>query len=84
MLMKSLLFPVTRQDKALSQAYFNKTESPKPKEAKEVESTTLSEQEIQSYIDILLEASPPTPKQQGGTDLTRKILEERFGIKTKA
>lgn len=59
MLMKSLLFPATRQDKTLSQSYFNKTVSPKPKEAKEVESTKLSAEEIQHYVDILLEASKP-------------------------
>ena len=74
MLTKSLLFPVTRQDKALSQAYFNKTESPKPKEAKEVESTKLSADEIQHYVDILLEASKPAEI----VDLTKQILLKRF------
>jgi len=74
MLTKSLLFPVTRQDKALSQAYFNKTESPKPKEAIEVKSTKLSADEIQHYVDILLEASKPAES----VDLTKQILLKRF------
>ena len=74
MLMKSLLFPVTRQDKALSQAYFNKTESPKPKEAKEVESKKLSAEEIQHYVDILLEASKPAES----IDHTMQILLKKF------
>ena len=74
MLMKSLLFPVTRQDKALSQAYFNKTESPKPKEAKEVESKKLSAEEIQHYVDILLAASKPAES----IDHTMQILLKKF------
>lgn len=74
MLTKSLLFPVTRQDKALSQAYFNKTKSPKPKEAKEVESTKLSADEIQHYVDILLEASKPAES----IDHTMQILLRKF------
>jgi hypothetical protein len=74
MLTKSLLFPVTRQDKALSQAYFNKTESPKPKEAIEVKSTKLSADEIQHYVDILLEASKPAES----IDHTMQILLRKF------
>ena len=74
MLTKSLLFPVTRQDKALSQAYFNKTESPKPKAAKEVEPKKLSADEIQHYVDILLEASKPVES----VDLTKQILLKKF------
>lgn len=82
-MMKNVLFPKTREEKLLSAQYFSKTaRSTKPAEP-EV-STKLSEDEIQSYIDILLEASPPTHKGQGGTDFTRKILEERYGIKTNA
>lgn len=82
-MMKNVLFPKTREEKLLSTKYFSKTaKATKPAEP-EV-STKLSEDEIQSYIDILLEASPPTPKGQGGTDFTRKILEERYGIKTNA
>lgn len=77
MIKKSLLFPVSRQDKALSQAYFNKI-TPKPKETEEVK-TTLSAEELQFYIDILLEASPPKSEQEK-TDHTRRILIERFGI----
>lgn len=74
MVRKSLLFPTTRQDKALSKAYFDKTESPKPKEAKEVEPTKLSAEEIQHYVDILLEASKPAES----VDLTMQILLKRF------
>lgn len=82
-MMNNVLFPKTREEKLLSTQYFSKTaKSIKPAEP-EV-STKLSDDEIQSYIDILLEASPPTPKRQGGTDFTRKILEERYGIKTNA
>ncbi len=74
MIKKSLLLPVTRQDKALSQAYFNKPELPKPETPKQIESAKLSDAELQSYIDLLLEASKPTER----VDFTMQILLERF------
>lgn len=48
--------------------------------------STLSDEELQSYIDILLEASKPDPLdrlQQAmitSGDLTKKILLEKYGI----
>lgn len=78
MVKKSLLFPVTRQDKALSQAYFNKPEPPKPETPKQIESAKLSDAELQSYIDLLLEASKPTES----VDYTMQILLAKFPPQT--
>lgn len=69
---KKIVFPTTRQEKALSKEYFSKKE--KPAEPAPAPKSKLSDEELQSYIDILLEASKPAES----VDLTKQILLKRF------
>ncbi|UVM50713.1 hypothetical protein LOY38_01170 [Pseudomonas sp. B21-015] len=67
---KKVLFPKTYEEKLLSKQYFNKKEkTPEP-----APTPKLSEEEIQHYIDLMLEASKPTEY----VDRTKQILLERF------
>lgn len=69
---KKILFPKTYEEKALSKQYFNKKE--KPPEPEPAPKSKLSDEELQSYIDLLLEASKPAES----VDHTMQILLKKF------
>ncbi|WP_415759523.1 hypothetical protein [Pseudomonas sp. LT1P18] len=74
-MMKNVLFPKTREEKLLSAQYFSKTaNAPKPAEPVAAVKPKLSDDEIQVYVDLLLEASKPTEP----VDHTKEILLKRF------
>lgn len=74
-MMKNVLFPKTREEKLLSAQYFSKTaKSIKPVEPVAAVKPKLSDDEIQVYVDLLLEASKPTEP----VDHTKEILLKRF------
>lgn len=74
-MIKNVLFPKTREEKILSAQYFSKTaKTPKPAEPVAAANPKLSDEEIQMYVDMLLEASKPTEP----VDHTKEILLERF------
>lgn len=74
-MMKNVLFPKTREEKLLSAEYFSKnaktTKSPEPVAAVKPK---LSDDEIQAYVDLLLEASKPTEP----VDHTKRLLLEKY------
>lgn len=72
MSIKKIVFPKTYEEKLLSKQFFNKKE--KPPEPAPAPTPKLSEEEIQHYIDLMLEASKPTEY----VDHTKQILLERF------
>lgn len=71
---KKIVFPTTRQEKALSKEYFSKKEKLADPKSSPAPTPKLSEEEIQHYIDLMLEASKPTEY----VDRTKQILLERF------
>lgn len=71
---KKVLFPKTYEEKLLSKQYFNKKEKPAEPEPAATPKSTLSEAELQSYIDLLLEASKPAES----VDHTMQILLKKF------
>lgn len=74
-MMKNVLFPKTREEKLLSAQYFSKTaETTKPAEPVAAVKPKLSDDEIQVYVDLLLEASKPTEP----VDHTKEILLKRY------
>jgi hypothetical protein len=74
-MMKNVLFPRTREEKLLSAQYFSKTvKTTKPAEPVAAVKPKLSDDEIQVYVDLLLEASKPTEP----VDHTKEILLKRF------
>lgn len=74
-MMKNVLFPKTREEKLLSAQYFSKTaKATKPAETVAAVKPKLSDDEIQVYVDLLLEASKPTEP----VDHTKEILLKRF------
>ncbi|KRC96592.1 hypothetical protein ASE33_25560 [Pseudomonas sp. Root9] len=74
-MMKNVLFPKTREEKLLSDQYFSKTAKvTKPAEPVVAVNPKLSDEEIQMYVDMLLEASKPTEP----VDHTKEILLKRF------
>ena len=74
-MMKNVLFPKTREEKLLSAQYFSKTaKTTKPAEPVAAAKLKLSDEEIQMYVDMLLEASKPTEP----VDHTKEILLKRF------
>lgn len=74
-MMKNVLFPKTREEKLLSAQYFNDTAKPiKPAKPVAAVKPKLSDDEIQIYVDILLEASKPTEY----VDRTKEILLKKY------
>ena len=74
-MMKNVLFPKTREEKLLSAQYFSKTvKTTKPTEPVAAVKPKLTDEEIQMYVDMLLEASKPTEP----VDHTKEILLKRF------
>ena len=74
-MMKNVLFPKTREEKLLSAQYFSKTaETKKPAEPVAAVKPQLSDEEIQMYVDMLLEASKPTEY----VDHTKEILLKKY------
>lgn len=74
-MMKNVLFPKTREEKLLSVQYFSKTaKTIKPAEPEVSTKPKLSDEEIQTYVDILLEASKPTEP----VDHTKEILLKKY------
>lgn len=74
-MMKNVLFPKTREEKLLSARYFSKAaNSIKPVEPQVPAKPKLSDEEIQTYVDMLLEASKPTEP----VDHTKQILLKKY------
>lgn len=74
-MMKNVLFPKTREEKLLSAQYFSKTaKSIKPVDPEVSAKPKLSDEEIQTYVDMLLEASKPAEY----VDHTKEILLKKY------
>ena len=74
-MMKNVLFPKTREEKLLSAQYFSKTaKTTKPAEPVAAVKPKLSDEVIQMYVDMLLEASKPTEY----VDHTKEILLKKY------
>ncbi|PKH78981.1 hypothetical protein CXF97_17890 [Pseudomonas sp. Choline-02u-1] len=74
-MMKNVLFPKTREEKLLSTQYFSKTaKTKKSDEPVAAVKPKLSDEEIQIYVDMLLEASKPTEY----VDHTKEILLKKY------
>ncbi|MCF5747422.1 hypothetical protein ABNM01_06965 [Pseudomonas syringae] len=74
-MMKNVLFPKTREEKLLSTKYFSKTaKTTMPAEPVAAVKPKLSDDEIQVYVDMLLEASKHTEP----VDHTKEILLKKY------
>lgn len=74
-MLKKVLFPKTREEKALSKEHFSKTVKPtEPAKPPAAANPKLSDEEIQMYVDMLLEASKPTEY----VDHTKEILLKKY------